>query len=218
MNIKDRLRHVFQETFLDLFQGEAPSPDTIDSALTQARSGLEEATDALAAFTVTHLHLTEEQQHFDEQINAVSGKLEQALAAGDDDLARTLIRKRQVLNTDAAPFKQRAEESARRKAELQERVAALKAQVLEIERRKLELQLRDRAAEAIDQVNRVETKIGQAHDFAASPETEAATFRKEAANQISEDERNTLDSKLNTLLEEDEVEQELARLKQQRKP
>jgi phage shock protein A len=218
MNIKDRLRHVFKETFLDLFQDESPSPETLESALAQARTGVKEATDALAAFTVTHLHLTEERRHFTEQIETVTKQLEEALASGNDDLARSLIRKRQVLNRDAAPVEQRVQKSTWQKLELQERVEALKAQVLEIERKKLDLQLRDRAAEAMDQVSQGENSVGRAHDFATGTEAETTTLQKEAAIEVSEDERNTLDSRLNTLLEEDEVEQELARLKQQRKP
>ncbi|VGO11624.1 hypothetical protein PDESU_00169 [Pontiella desulfatans] len=216
MNIKDRLKNVFKETFLDLFHDEAPSKDTIDSALAQARSGVEEATDALAAFTVAHLHLTEEHQHAAGQIEAVGQQLETALAANDDDLARALIRKRQPLQKEAAVLGERVETSNKRLLELKGRVAAMKAQVLEIERKKLELQLRDRAADAIDQVNLSETTIGQARDFATSADAEEATLQKEAGNEIAEAERDSVDSRLDKLIEEDEIEQELSRLKQQR--
>lgn len=216
MNIKDRLRHVFKETFLDLFQEEAPSPDTIENALVQSRAGVEEATDALAEYTVVHLHLTEEHQQVVGQIEIIKQQLEEALTSNDDDLARNLIRKQQLLKENLVPLEQRVAASNTRKLDLMQRVEALKAQVLEIERKKLELQLRDRAAEAIEQVNRAETEISKVRDAAADSDTEEATLQKEAVNQITEDERNTLDSRVNSLLEEDSVEQELARLKQLR--
>lgn len=213
MNIKDRLKHVFKETFLDLFQDEAPSSDTIESAQVQARAGVEGATDALAEFTVVHVHLEEEYQQLVEQIETVSRQLEAALASNDDDLARRLIRRQQMLKESETPFRERVEASKLRKLELMERVEAMKAQVLQIERRKLELQLRDRAAEAIDQVGQIETTVGKARDAAVGSGAEEATLLKEAANQVAEEERNTLDSRLDSLLENDSVEQELARLK-----
>lgn len=216
MNLKDRLRHVFKETFLDLFQEDASAPETIDDALAKARLGAEEATDALAAFTVTDLHLREEHQRALGKLDAIGKQLEAALADNDDDQARKLIRERQSLQKDAKLLQGRVEKSQQQQEQLKERVTTMKAQVLEIEQKKLELQLRDRAAEAIDQVNQTEDDIEQAHDFATGTDAEAATLQREAANEISEDERNTLESRLETMLEDDAIEQELARLKQQR--
>lgn len=216
MNLKDRLRHVFKETFLDMFQDEPPAPETIEDALSNARKGAEEATDALAAFTVTDLHLKEEYQRILGKVEFTNKQLEAALSSNDDDQARALIRERQPLEKEAATLKVRVDESQRQQEKLKERVAAMKAQVLEIEQKKLELQLRDRAAEAIDQVNLTEAEIEEAHGFATGTDAEAETLRREALNEISADERNTLESRLDTMLEDDAVEQELARLKQQR--
>lgn len=217
MNLKDRLRHVFKETFLDLFQEDTPSSQTIEDALVQARTSAGEATDALAAFTVTDLHLREEHLNFVKQATALEQQLETALTADDDDLARTLIRKQQVVKKELGLLDHRIEESNRRLLDLKERVEAMKAQVLEIERKKLELQLRERAAESIDKVSQLESSVDEARGFATGAEAETDALRKEAVVEVSDEERNTLDSRLNSLLEEDGVEQELARLKQQRK-
>ena len=216
MKFKDRLKNVFQETFLDLFHDDAPEPRTLDAALEQARQGLEGATDAFAAFSVTHLHLSEEHRAVSEQLGAVQAELERALAEGQDDLAREQIRKRQALQKELEPLEARLETSRARHDELKGRVGAMKAQVLEIERKKLDLQLRDRAADAVGLLNETEAAVGRAHDASACSDTEADVALKESANQVAEDQRNTVDSRLDRLIEEDEVEQELARLKQER--
>jgi phage shock protein A len=216
MNIRSRFQHVFKETFLDLFQNDALNPQNLDEALRQARSGLEGATDALAAFSVTHVHLVEELRHADAQIEALSEQLEHALAHNDDDQARSSIRKRQALQKERTLREERVAASRIQQQELNARVEDMKTQVLEIERKKLEIQLRERAADAIGQLNSSEVSIHQAHDQSISDAAETETLLKETTNQVADDQRTTIDSRLNKLVQDDEVEQELARLKQQR--
>ncbi|MBN2162660.1 MAG: PspA/IM30 family protein [Pontiellaceae bacterium] len=216
MNIRDRLKNVFKETFLDLFHDEEPTPDNMDSALEQARSSAEKAMDALAAFTVSHLHLAEQQHAVEEQFSALNAELESALAENDDSRARNLIRKKKPIQNQLNQLNERMAESNARHQELKARVDAVKGQVLDIERRKMELQLRDRTADAMDELARTEDAIGQAHNYSESIDAEQTVLQKEAANQVTADQRNTIDAKLNRLIEDDEVEQELARLKKER--
>jgi phage shock protein A len=216
MNLKDRLGLVFKETFLDLFKDEQPNPESLGDAVLQARNDMEQATDALAAYMVNHLHLKEDAARKQAQLDALNQKLETAMAEKDDAQARCLIRDRMTCEQDAAAFTQRVEASEQQLAQLKERLNVMKARVLEIEHKKIELEMRDRAAESIQQFDQAQNGIDRSHHNASAPGTEEHTLFKEHANQVAEEQRTTLDTKLDDLLEDDLVEQELNRLKQQR--
>ena len=217
MNFKNRLKHVFKETFLDLFKEESPtSPNNLEEALTEARNNTEKALDALASFTVSHLHLVEEQQKMEGDLTALNEALETALAENNDDQARAVLRKRQALQKEEENLTNRIAQSEQQQQSLKTQVETMKAQVIDIERRKLELQLRDRAADAIEQLNESGERIEQMHNYSGSAESEESTLQKETSNQVNQDRRNTIDTRLEKLIEDDEVEQELSRLKRER--
>lgn len=217
MNLKDRLGLVFKETFLDLFKEEQPAPESLDNAVLQARSDMEQATDALAAYMVNHLHLKEDAARKQGQLDALNQKLEGAMAEKDDTLARRLIRDRMTHEQEVAAFTQRIEASEMQLTQLKERLDVMKARVLEIEHKKIELEMRDRAAESIHQFDQAQTGIEQSHQNATAPGTEERTLLKENENTVAAEQRTTLDTKLDDLLEDDLIEQELNRLKQQNK-
>lgn len=216
MNLKDRLSHVFKETFLDLFKEENTAPDNLESAVLQARQDMEQATDALAHFMVNHLHLKEDANRKQSQLDSLNHKLEAALAGKDDSQARRLIRDRLACEQEATAFSQRVEVSESQLAQLKERLDVMKARVLEIEHKKIELEMRDRAAESIHQFDQAQTGIDQSHQKAAAPGAEESTLLKETANTVAEAQRTTINTKLEDLFEDDLIEQELNRLKQQR--
>lgn len=216
MNLKDRLSLVFKETFLDLFKEENTTPDNLESTILQARKDMEQATDALALFMVNHLHLKEESDRKQSQLDALNQKLEAALTANNDSQARRLIRDRLSCDQETTAFMQRIEASESQLIQLKKRLDVMKARVLEIEHKKIELEMRDWAAESIQQFDQAQTGIDQSHQNAVAPNTEESTLLKETKNTVAEAQRTTFNTKVDDLLENELIEQELNRLKQQR--
>lgn len=216
MNLKDRLSLVFKETFLDLFKEENTTPDNLESTILQARKDMEQATDALALFMVNHLHLKEESDRKQSQLDVLNQKLEAALTANNDSQARRLIRDRLSCDQETTAFMQRIEASESQLIQLKKRLDVMKARVLEIEHKKIELEMRDWAAESIQQFDQAQTGIDQSHQNAVAPNTEESTLLKETKNTVAEAQRTTFNTKVDDLLENELIEQELNRLKQQR--
>ena len=213
MKIKDQLARIYKETFLDLFDRKPVGSDDLGSALAQARSNVEKATDALAAFMLTDLQLQEQRLHLHQQIDALTLQLENALTANKDDEARDLIGKRQSLQKQMPTLDVQADTSHEKKCALKEQLDSMKTHLMEIERKKLDLELRNRAAGAIDQINRAEVRLEQAQEEADRSETERKTLHQETINALEDEHKNTLSNRADALIATDDIEQELARLK-----
>lgn len=216
MKFKTNLKQVFKETFLDLFQSKSPTVDHLESALIQAREGREEAADAMATFMVSHLRLIEAQKQAAEGLEELNQQLEQALSDGDDDRARSILKQRKGRLQEKTQLDERVAVSTARQDELKQRLQAMKSQVKEIEKRQVDLELRDSAATSIVKMSQAETEIEEQLQYASSPEAEEQTVLKEAGVELSDEARNDFEKRLEALVEEDELEQELMQLKQQR--
>lgn len=213
MGIGDRLQQLFQDTFLDLFAEKEVSSTDLTHTLQQAQKQLQTATDALAAYTATHLTLKAEQEQAQAKLNAIAPKLKQALNEGDDNQARYLIRQRNPLRETVSKLADRLAESEAHLDRLKTQFHQMKQQQIEIVERQAEIEQRDRAADATSKLANAQNAIDDQHSQATSFDAEHATLVKESVNALNEEKRETPFAPLDTQLEQDEIEQELAQLK-----
>jgi phage shock protein A len=217
MSIRDRLKKVFHDSFLSLFtEEERELPIDLEASIQQARLELDGATDALAAYMVTHLQLVEEQEKAHIKFDALNEKLDRLLAENRDEEARVLVKERIKMKKDFIHLDERLANSARYKGQLNKHMEEMKEKLLEMQQRQLDIALRTRAAESIERIANAQIKLRQHHIDVTSDAIEYKTLLKETANQLAEQEMETLDARLDSLLDEDEIEQELAHLKAER--
>ena len=211
--IRDKLKQVFQRTFLDLFNAEESSAPNLEQALSSARKDVESAIDGLAEFAVAH-HQIEQRLHNSKQhLEKLDHELQGAVVRSDDAEARMLLGRRKDLQAERDQLARQHAESIAHHDALKNQLEKLKQKALLLQQKKFELELRNRAAQSIEKINTAEEHMNHSGGRTSIAAAELDLLQREARNQIAEEGRSTLGERIGALLEDDDIEQQLATLK-----
>ena len=152
----DRILTALRSAARDLISEEDEiEGDRVDTLLDAAQTRLTVLRDELAQAVAREKRAEIEWRAAWDQANALDGNVDQALRAGQDDLARIHIEQASRAQVKADELSEHYQACVRVTTRLREEVNALQSQLDDVIQRQARLSDRERSAESLEQINRL---------------------------------------------------------------
>ncbi len=152
----DRILTALRSAARDLISEEDEiEADRVETLIDAAQTRLMVLRDELAQAVAREKRAEIEWRAAWDQANALDGNVDQALRAGQDDLARLHIEQASRAQVKADELSEHYQACVRVTTRLREEVNALETQLDDVIRRQTQLSDRERSAESLEQLNRL---------------------------------------------------------------
>lgn len=216
MNLLDRISRLIRANLNNLLRQAEDPEKIIEQALMDMKGALKEAREQVAAALAEGKRLEREVESHLKEAALWEEKAKEALGAGREDLAKEALKRRKRALDLAEGFRQQAEEQKALTDRLLTQLKALEAKIDEAEARKKLLLARKKGVEAAEVVRRMESRLDQHPALEAFEEMEARILAMEDRHEaLKELDGQDLEKELASLSSDKELEEELARLKQE---
>lgn len=181
MGILSRINRVIKSNVNELVDRMSDPAKEIDLLIIDMEKGLKEARDEVISASASSKRSAIEAGRIDEQVEKWHRRAEQAVRAGDDELAREALSQKMQLDSELASVQRAINEQESHVAALKSSLKQLESRLKDVKLRKNSLKQRARAAKdgqkglkgakAFDNFDRLEQKIEameEATDFSSS--------------------------------------------------
>ena len=215
MSIVDRLSRLIRANVNDLISRAEDPAKVIDQALSDMRQAAYQARGEVAGAMAQQVKVEREQKLNEKQSDEYRQKAEEALGLGREDLAREALRRKKNADDIAAAFAQQLDKQSGTIETLKAQLRALESKIDELETRRKLLAARQSTVQAGETVERVSgfDRAGSAMEAFERMEEKVEGMEDQAAARAQLRKDNDLDSQLEALGRDREVEDELEEMK-----
>lgn len=215
MSIVDRLSRLIRANVNDLISRAEDPAKVIDQALSDMRQAAYQARSEVAGAMAQQAKVEREQKLNEKQSDEYRQKAEEALGLGREDLAREALRRKKSADDVAAAFAQQLDKQSGTIETLKVQLRALESKIDELETRRKLLAARQSTVQAGETVERVSgfDRAGSAMNAFEQMEEKVEGMEDQAAARAQLRNDNDLDSQLEALGRDREVEDELEEMK-----
>jgi len=215
MGILSRVSSLLKANINDLIDRAEDPEKMIKQLIMDMEEGLREAKVAVAAAITEEKKLQQALGENRDQAQKWYAKAELALTKGEEELAREALRRKKIHDENLASFTAQHEEQVKVVAKLKEQLYQLETKLDEAKRKKETLIARHKRAKAQKQIAESLAGISKDNVFAAFERMEDKVENLEAQAQAAEEvQTDTLDDRFAKLGADDDIEAELAKMKE----
>ena len=211
-----RMADIIRADVNDLVSRMEDPDKMVRQMIREMEETVDEATAAVAGAVANERLLERRVRERQAQATRWQGKAEQALAAGEEDLARRALEQKVAVTAEAGEMETALEEARKVTAQLKGQVAQLKAKLTEANTSRMAIVARCRAAQSRSQVPRTSLEVRE-EPFARFERFREEVARAEATAEVYEEMAGSepaLEEAFDKLEQKKRVDAELKALKQ----
>ncbi|HAI74718.1 MAG TPA: phage shock protein A [Microscillaceae bacterium] len=221
MGIFGRISDIFKANVNDALDKMEDPEKMIKQMVIEMQEAIAKATSALATAMAQEKKLERDYNNLVQGASTWEGKAEQALKAGNEELARKALAEKARLDQQAAQYKQMYESAAATTAKLRTQVEQLKGKLNEARMKESTLIARNQAAKAQTQIAKQVGNFDASSTFAKFDKWEQKIIKNEseaqAFTELAEG-GSTMNDEFKQLEQGVQVDDELAKLKAKLNP